>query len=1817
MAIGSFTDGTPTNGASPWIDSLVAGGRWVDADGGTTTISVAFVSGYDASTGRTGSLWLAAEENATIGALLAWSNVANIQFVRASNPLDADIKYWNFTNNEMTAAFRGSGILGVHDLPVSGILVENGYFNNDSFVAGWTFGGLTPGGKAFSTILHEIGHGLGLAHPHDGAMSSIFPDGSPFPGVESAFGDYGDFRLNQGIWTVMSYNFGWASVRPPTTDNFGYSRTPMALDIAAIQSIYGPNLSYNTGDNVYVLPTSNAVGTGWSCIWDAGGYDTIDGSLATSAVSIDLRPAPLVGESAGGYLSAAGGVVGGFTIANGVTIEKAIGSLYDDFLVANDGGCLLLGLVGSDQLYGGAGNDELFGGAGNDKLIGGTGFDTALYGGSFVVVRYYDYCVVIFQNEVDVTFSVERFFDTSTSNYILLSDIVITPPIVSSIAYGANDGTLALSEAVTITVTMNETVTVAGTPTLALANGGIATYTGGTGTNTLTFSYTVAAGQTTTDLATAASNALTGTITDLGGNAVTAAGFNNVNPTGTLAVDVTAPAVATFSPIDGATGVAAGANIVLTFSEAIALGTGTITLRSGSATGAIVESFDAATSSRIAISGSTLTIDPTNSLSANTQYFVVFTSGNIKDVAGNAYAGISTYDFRTAVDTVAPTFTSAATSADGLKVIFTYNEALNATTAAKTAFAVKVAGVAATVNSVAVNGSTVELTLATAIGQGQAVTVGYTAPLASAATSNAAVQDNAGNDAATLAATTSVTNISTVDKSAPTFTRAATSADGLKLILTYNEALHATTAAITAFAVKVGGAAATVNSVAVNGSTVELTLATAIGQGQAVTVGYTAPLASAATSNAAVQDGAGNDAAALVATTAVTNISTVDKTAPSFTSAATSADGLKVILTYNEALNATTAAKTAFAVKVAGVAATVSSVSVSGSTVELTLATAIGQGQAVTVGYTAPLVSAATSNAAVQDSAGNDAVTLVAKTAVTNISTVDKASPTVLSFSPTDGLTGVMVGSNIVLTFSEAISRGTGAITLRLGSATGTVVEIFDAATSNRLTLSGSALTINPTSDLAYGTTYFVVFTSGNIRDTAGNAYAGISTYDFVSDDFSDTTGSTGQVSVGGAASTGAIGTSGDTDVFKVTLTAGVTYTFDLKAASGSLNPYLSLFDPSVTQVAFNNDNGSSVNSQFTYTAAVSGTYYLLASDFGSAIGTYTLSATVDKTAPTVLTFSPTDGLTGVAVGSNIVLTFSEAIARGTGTVTLRSGSATGTVVESFDAATSNRITLSGSTLTINPTNDLASNTPYFVVFTSGNIKDTAGNAYTGISTYDFRTANILNGTVNNDTLIGTTGVDNINGLAGNDIITGGAGTDSIDGGEGSDLFIVAANTEHAAAEFADTGASGTDEVRFTSTTASSTLKLYAGDTGIEKVVIGTGTAATAVSTATTALNVDASLVLNGLSIAGNAGANVITGTGFADYIFGYAGNDTLNGGDGDDAISGGAGTNILNGGAGFDAVDYRDSVAAVTVSLAVATAQTTGGGGTDTLSGFEGILGGSANDVLTGDGNANAIYGFNGNDTLNGGAGDDYLAGGLGDDDLNGGDGNDAISGGAGTNRLNGGAGFDFVDYRDSIAAVRVSLAITTAQTTGGGGTDTLSGFEGILGGSANDVLIGDGGNNAIYGYSGHDALVGGSGNDTLIGGEGDDDIFSDDGNDSLTGGSGADWFYFDTTPNAATNMDTITDFASGTDKLQFNKGVFTGLSSAALGDLTTEAFWSGAGVSSAHDATDRFIYNTTTGALFYDADGNAAGSTAVQVALLGATTHPTLSFSDIQIIG
>jgi len=168
-----------------------------------------------------------------------------------------------------------------------------------------------------------------------------------------------------------------------------------------------------------------------------------------------------------------------------------------------------------------------------------------------------------------------------------------------------------------------------------------------------------------------------------------------------------------------------------------------------------------------------------------------------------------------------------------------------------------------------------------------------------------------------------------------------------------------------------------------------------------------------------------------------------------------------------------------------------------------------------------------------------------------------------------------------------------------------------------------------------------------------------------------------------------------------------------------------------------------------------------------------------------------------------------------------------------------------------------------------------------------------------------------------------------------------------------------------------------------------------------------------------------------------------------------------------------------------------------------------------------------------------------------------------------------------------------------GAGYGDVLKGLAG------NDWLVGNGGNDTLDGGTGTDYMEGGLGNDTLIGGN---------GKDILYGGAGSDLFVFNVTPNATGNMDTIVDFQAGADKIQLSRAIFAALGASAT-SLTAGQFWSGAGVVKGHDADDRLVYNSTTGALYYDVDGSGSGA-AVQIALVGTTTHATLLYSDFKII-
>ncbi|HMC69789.1 MAG TPA: calcium-binding protein, partial [Mycobacteriales bacterium] len=173
------------------------------------------------------------------------------------------------------------------------------------------------------------------------------------------------------------------------------------------------------------------------------------------------------------------------------------------------------------------------------------------------------------------------------------------------------------------------------------------------------------------------------------------------------------------------------------------------------------------------------------------------------------------------------------------------------------------------------------------------------------------------------------------------------------------------------------------------------------------------------------------------------------------------------------------------------------------------------------------------------------------------------------------------------------------------------------------------------------------------------------------------------------------------------------------------------------------------------------------------------------------------------------------------------------------------------------------------------------------------------------------------------------------------------------------------------------------------------------------------------------------------------------------------------------------------------------------------------------------------------------------------------------------------------------------------GGGALLLSGLGG------NDTLTGGDGADTLLGGAGNDSLAGGYGTDSLDGGDGNDTLSAGYAGDVLTGGAGADHFIF----NAWLSGDStgrITDFSSGADKIHLDANVMWMLGTGGNFSTADPRFYAAAGASSGHDVDDRVVYNTSTGQLWYDADGSGSGAALLVTTLQGA---PALLASDITV--
>ena len=322
------------------------------------------------------------------------------------------------------------------------------------------------------------------------------------------------------------------------------------------------------------------------------------------------------------------------------------------------------------------------------------------------------------------------------------------------------------------------------------------------------------------------------------------------------------------------------------------------------------------------------------------------------------------------------------------------------------------------------------------------------------------------------------------------------------------------------------------------------------------------------------------------------------------------------------------------------------------------------------------------------------------------------------------------------------------------------------------------------------------------------------------------------------------------------------------------------------------------------------------------------------------------------------------------------------------------------------------------------------------------------------------------------------------------------------------------------------------------------------------------SLIENAL---GGSGNDVLTGNSGNNALYGGGGNDNLYGGSGNDILRGAAGADRLVGGMGQDTASYAGSKSGINLDLSVK--GTLGEALGDTFNSIEGVVGTAFNDSISGNAAANFLRGGGGNDLLSGKAG------------------NDTLAGGTGTDILSGGLGFDTVSYAS--ASSGVSLDLNSGRGTRGEAYgDKFSSIEAVTGSALRDILFG-------RSYA-----------DTISGGAGDDLIWGRGGADTLTGGAGADVFRYMT---ASEGGDLIVDFSAGSDRIEISS---TGFAGTLAGTLNPQLLEFG----SAATATGAvFVFDSTTGALTWDADGIGAGVAIIVATLEGVSA---LSASDIFVL-
>ncbi len=427
-----------------------------------------------------------------------------------------------------------------------------------------------------------------------------------------------------------------------------------------------------------------------------------------------------------------------------------------------------------------------------------------------------------------------------------------------------------------------------------------------------------------------------------------------------------------------------------------------------------------------------------------------------------------------------------------------------------------------------------------------------------------------------------------------------------------------------------------------------------------------------------------------------------------------------------------------------------------------------------------------------------------------------------------------------------------------------------------------------------------------------------------------------------------------------------------------------------------------------------------------------------------------------------------------------------------------------------------------------------------------------INGSLHDDVLTGNELANQLSGDSGNDVLTGGEGSDTLRGNDGDDILEGGAGADILLGDYVGVSVTGSDTASYASSAKGVTVDLnlqsldqtvaqavqdsdasgdflalidnlrgsahadmltgdgfdniIEGGAGADTLKAGGGNDTVSYEHSSAGVTVDLTLEGHGFlipalpqvsggdaagdilfdfeNIVGSAKVDKLTGDAHDNVIDGGAGasKDTLIGNAGDDVLEGGGGADILHGGADTDTVSYARSAAAVTVTLGANGELDSNGGSVsggdaagDTGDGFENIRGGTADDTLTG----NA--------------------------------GNNTIEGGAGADTMDGLGGFNILSYEHTQSPVDIALNDNGTPTINSGGDangDQAFNFQGLMGGSSGDHLIGDSQTNVLIGNGGDDFLNPGFGagtSDTLVGGDGIDTADYSDATAAVTFDLGA----------------------------------------------------------------------------------------------------------------